>query len=107
MRVLLRIGVPTLLLLVLWTAAVLLATAEGWWRKPLASGGDPRAFMDAAIELVDSAHSGNGVFALIEGGSVYDEHAASVGEPVDRDTGDPTIASPPSLRRHSTPRCRT
>jgi CubicO group peptidase (beta-lactamase class C family) len=42
--------------------------------------------MNAAIELVDSAHSGNAVFALIEGGSVYGEHAASVGDPVDRDT---------------------
>jgi CubicO group peptidase (beta-lactamase class C family) len=86
MRILIRIGVPTVLLLILWTAAVLVGTLEGWWRKALAPRGDTRAFMDAAIELVDSAHSGNAVFALIEGGSVYDEHTASVGDPVDRDT---------------------
>ncbi len=86
MRVLLRIGAPTVLLLILWAVAVVFGTAEGWWRRPLAPRGDTRAFMDAAIELVDSAHSGNAVFALIEGGSVYDEHTASVGDPVDRDT---------------------
>ncbi len=86
MRTLLRVGAPTVLLLILWTAVVLFGTAEGWWRKPLAPRGDTRAFMDAAIELVDSAHSGNAVFALIEGGSVYGEHGASVREPVDRDT---------------------
>ncbi len=86
MRILVRVGLATIALLLLWTGAVVVGTVEGWWRKPLASRGDTRAFMDAAIERVDSAHAGNAVFALIEGGSVYDEHAASVGDPVDRDT---------------------
>ena len=86
MRTLLRVGLPTIALLVSWTAAVVVGTVEGWWREPLAPRGDARAFMDAAIERVDSAHAGNAVFALIEGGSVYDEHAVSVGDPVDRNT---------------------
>lgn len=86
MRILLRIGIPTLLLIVLWTAAVVVGTLFGWGRKPLAPRGDTRAFMDAAVERIDAAHAGNAVLALIEGGSVYDEHAVSVGESVDRDT---------------------
>jgi CubicO group peptidase (beta-lactamase class C family) len=85
MRILVRVILPAVLLLFLWTAAVVLGTVEGWWRHPLAPRGDVRAFMEAATELVDAAHSGNAVLALIEGGSVYGEHAVSVGDPVDRD----------------------
>lgn len=86
MRVVLRVGLVTLLLLIAWTAMVFIGTVEGWWKRPLAPRGDAAAFMDAAIELVDSANSGNAVFALIEGGSVYDDHAVSVGQAVDVNT---------------------
>jgi CubicO group peptidase (beta-lactamase class C family) len=70
----------------LWGATVVFGTLEGWGRTPLAPRGDPRAFMDAAIRRVDAEHAGNAVFALIQAGSVYDEHAVSVGDSVDRDT---------------------
>ncbi len=86
MKTLLRIGIPTIVVLILWIGGVVLGTLEGWWREPLAPRGDPRAFMDAATELLDRNHSGNAVLALIEDGSVYGEHAVSVGDPVDRDT---------------------
>ena len=86
MQILVRIGLPTIALLLSWTAAVVVGTLEGWWSTPLAPRGDTRAFMNAAVERVDAAHAGNAVFALIEGGSLYDEHAASVGDPVDRDS---------------------
>jgi CubicO group peptidase (beta-lactamase class C family) len=86
MGIVVRVGLTTLLLLIVWPAAVFLGTVEGWWRQPLAPRGDTAGFMRAAIEFVDSAHSGNAVFALIEGGSVYDEHAVSVGEAVDSNT---------------------
>lgn len=42
--------------------------------------------MHAAIQRVDSSSEGNAVFALIERGVVYDVHAFSIGEGVDRDT---------------------
>jgi CubicO group peptidase (beta-lactamase class C family) len=86
MKILLKVGAPTLVLLLLWTAAVLFGTAEGWRRNAIAPRRDPRAFMDAAIERVDEAHAGNAVLALIDGGLVYDEHAVSVGDEVDRDS---------------------
>jgi CubicO group peptidase (beta-lactamase class C family) len=86
MRLFVRIGVAAFLLEVAWTAVVILGSAEGWWRKPLAPRGDPRAFMDAASEVLSSENRGNAVVALLQSGALFDEHAVSVGDPVDRDT---------------------
>ncbi len=86
MRKFLLISLSTLAGLALWTAIVTLGALEGWFRKPLAPAGDSRAFMDAAVEDIDSGNHGNVAFVLIEGGRILDEHTASVGEPVDGDT---------------------
>jgi CubicO group peptidase (beta-lactamase class C family) len=83
---LVKLGLATLGLILLWTALVATATVEGWGRRPLAPAGDARAFLDAAIALVDAQQRGNAVLALLEDGAVFGEHSASVGDPVDRDT---------------------
>ena len=86
MRNVVRFLVPTLGLLLLWTAVGGAGLLEGWWRSPLAPRGDTRAFMDAISEEIEAKRAGNVACALVEAGSVYDEHMSSVGKPVDRDT---------------------
>ena len=81
-----KLGAATLGLVLLWAVLVAAATVEGWGRRPLAPPGDARAFLDAAIARLDAQQRGNAVLALLEDGAVVGEHAASVGEPVDRDT---------------------
>jgi CubicO group peptidase (beta-lactamase class C family) len=83
---LIKLGLATLGLILLWAALVTAATVEGWGRRPLAPRGDARAFLDAASALVDAQQRGNAVLALLEDGAVFGEHSVSVGDPVDRDT---------------------
>lgn len=85
MRILL-IALSTVLALAAWAALVLFGTLGGWGRAPLASRGDTRAFMSAAVQEIDSGSSGNAAFALIEGGRLHGEHFSSIGRPVDHDT---------------------
>lgn len=86
MKSVLRVGMVTLALLVLWTVVVFFGTSEGWWKQPLAPRGHTAGFMDAAVKLVDSSNAGNAVFAILDNGSVHGVHAISVGETVDVNT---------------------
>jgi CubicO group peptidase (beta-lactamase class C family) len=81
-----KCALSTLLLVIVWAALIFFGTSEGWWKQPLAPRGDAARFMEAARELVDAGNRGNAVFALLDGGSVYDVHAVSVGTPVDANT---------------------
>jgi CubicO group peptidase (beta-lactamase class C family) len=85
-RNVLRVLSATLALLVLFAVVVFFGTAEGWWKRPLAPRGDTAAFVNAAVELVDSANAGNAVLAVIDRGRVHGTHAASLGDAVDLDT---------------------
>jgi len=86
MKAVLRVGLATLALLVLWAVVVFVGISEGWWRQTLAPPGDPARFMDSATKFVDSNNIGNAVLVLIDDGSVHGVHAVSVGEAVDVDT---------------------
>ncbi len=86
MSAVLRAGLTTLGLLVLWATVVFFGTSEGWWKQPLAPRGDTGRFMDAATRLVNSGHAGNAVFAVIEDGTVHGVHAVSIGTAVDATT---------------------
>ena len=86
MKAVLRVGLATFALLVLWAVVVFVGTSEGWWRQTLAPRGDTAGFMDAATKFVDSSNTGNAVFVLIDNGSVNGVHAVSVGEAVDVNT---------------------
>lgn len=86
MKAVLRVGLATFALLVLWAVVVFVGTSEGWWRQTLAPRGDTAGFMDAATKFVDSSNTGNAVFVLIDNGSVHGVHAVSVGEAVDVNT---------------------
>ncbi len=86
MRAVLRIGLITLALVVVWAALVFFSFSGGWFRLPLAPRGDTAAFMDAATRFVNTRNAGNAVLALIDDGTVHAAHAVSVGSPVDRDT---------------------
>lgn len=82
----LRVGLGTLGLLIVWVALVFFGTSEGWWQQPIAPRGDGDAFMAAAIRAIDNGHAGNAVLAVIRDGQVQGVHAASRGEAVDADT---------------------
>lgn len=86
MRRLLKFVLFTALALSVWTLLVVAGTLDGWWREPLAPRGDPRAFMDAAVQRIEAVRRGNVAFILIEDGVAYNEHFASAGRPVDRDS---------------------
>ncbi len=72
--------------LALWATLVFLATANGWFRTPLAPPGDTAGFAAAVRRTLDAEHNGNAAFRLLEAGSVVGEHYVSVGEPVNADT---------------------
>jgi CubicO group peptidase (beta-lactamase class C family) len=65
---------------------IVFGTLNGWSRQSIAPPGDTRAFMDAAVNTIESTSNGNIAFVLIEDGQIYDEFFASIGDPVDRDT---------------------
>lgn len=78
--------VGTLACLIAWAVLAFVGTLYGWWRPSLAPSGDTRGFADAAVRELEAKHRGNVVFVLIQGGAPVREYAASIGEPVDRDT---------------------
>ncbi|MFN8574761.1 MAG: serine hydrolase domain-containing protein [Gemmatimonadaceae bacterium] len=80
-----RIGL-TLLLVVLWAAALLGGTLYGWWRRPIAPAGDPRAFTDAAVSLIKAGNRANTAFILIENGAVASEYYSTTADAIDRNT---------------------
>ena len=72
--------------LALWAFVVVAGTANGWFRDAVAARNQPGEFMATAIKTIDETARGSIVLVLIEGGRVFDEYAASIGEPVDADT---------------------
>jgi CubicO group peptidase (beta-lactamase class C family) len=85
MRVL-KIALAALVVVVLWTALVIVGTREGWWRAMPAPRGDAAAFVAAAKARYASESKGNIALALIVHGRIADEYFASPGKPVDRNT---------------------
>jgi CubicO group peptidase (beta-lactamase class C family) len=83
MKAVLRLGLITIALVVLWAVVVFLGISAGWWKQSLAAHGDTAAFMAAAAKRIDSGNTGNAVLVLIDDGAVHGVHTASVGEPVD------------------------
>lgn len=78
--------VSTVACMIVWAAFGFIGTLYGWWHRSLAPSGDTRAFADAAIRKLEAERHGNVVFVLVQGGEPAGEYAASIGEPVDRDT---------------------
>ena len=83
---LLRVGLSTVGLLVVWVAVMFFGTSEGWWKQPMAPRGDSAAFMGAAARAIDGGHAGNAVMAVIRDGTVQGVHSASIGAAVNADT---------------------
>ena len=80
-----RAGV-TLLLVILWTAGLLGGTLYGWWRRPLAPFGDPRAFLQAAVHLINAGNRANTALIVIEKGAVGAEYYSANADAIDRNT---------------------
>lgn len=80
-----RAGV-TLLLVVLWAAALLGGTLFGWWRRPIAAADNPRAFSEAAVSLIKAGNRANTAFVLIENGAVEAEYYSTTADAIDRNT---------------------
>ncbi|MBL8981917.1 MAG: beta-lactamase family protein [Gemmatimonadetes bacterium] len=80
-----RAGVAVVLIIA-WTTVVVAGTLYGWWRRPLAPPEDPRAFMQAAIPLVDDANRANTALVLIENGAIAAEHYSAHAGAIDANT---------------------
>lgn len=80
-----RAGV-TLLLVILWAAGLLGGTLFGWWRQPLAPLDDPRAFMQAAIPIVNAGNRANTALILIERGAVSAAYYSANSDSIDQNT---------------------
>ncbi len=78
-----RAGVA-LLLVILWTAVIVSGVLFGWWRRPLAPTDDPRAFMDAAISMVNTGNRGNTALVLIERGAISAEYYSTTADSIDQ-----------------------
>ncbi|MEO5510533.1 MAG: serine hydrolase domain-containing protein [Longimicrobiales bacterium] len=76
----------TLLLVIVWSAALLGGTLFGWWRRALAPSNDPRAFMQAAVPLINAGNKANTAFILIEKGSVATEYYSADADAIDQNT---------------------
>jgi CubicO group peptidase (beta-lactamase class C family) len=82
----LRFVLLTLLALIVWAVVFLGGTITGLWRQPIATPGDTRAFLNAAIARIEQEHKGNVAFALVERGRSVGGHFVSIGKPVDENT---------------------
>ena len=80
-----RAGVA-LLLVILWAAGLVGGTLFGWWRRPLAPSDDPRAFMRAAIPIVNAGNRANTALILIERGAIGAEYYSANADSIDRNT---------------------
>jgi CubicO group peptidase (beta-lactamase class C family) len=74
------------LLLILWTAVLLLGTLNGWFHKPIAKEKTSQSFNLAIKNEVDKQFVGNFALATFKNGVVEHEKFHSVGKPVDRNT---------------------
>jgi CubicO group peptidase (beta-lactamase class C family) len=74
------------LLLILWTAVLLLGILNGWFHKPIAKEKTSQSFNLAIKNEVDKQFVGNFALATFKNGVVEHEKFHSVGKPVDRNT---------------------
>jgi CubicO group peptidase (beta-lactamase class C family) len=82
----LRFVLLTLLALIVWAVVFLGGTIAGLWRQPIATPGDTRTFLNAAIARIEQEHKGNVALALVERGRSVGGHFVSIGKPVDENT---------------------
>ncbi len=80
-----RVGV-TLVLIVLWAAALVGGTLFGWWRRPIAPPNDARAFLQAATRMIEPGNRANTALVLIQKGEVVGEYYSTGADSVDRNT---------------------
>lgn len=80
-----RIGL-TLLLIIGWSALVIAGALFGWWRQPLTPSDDPRAFLQAAVPLIEAGNRANTALILIDKGAVGPEYYSTTADAVDRNT---------------------
>lgn len=76
----------TLVLIVVWSGLVLAGALYGWWRQPLTSSEDPRAFLQAIVPLIEAGNKANTALILIDNGSVGVEYFSTSADAVDGDT---------------------
>lgn len=76
----------TLLLVMVWCAVVLAGTLFGWWQRPLTPSDDPRAFLQAAVPIINAGNRANTALVLIDSGEVAAEYYSSNADPIDRET---------------------
>lgn len=76
----------TLLLIVVWSVLVLAGALFGWWRQPLTSSEDPRAFLQEVIPLIDAGNRANTALILIDKGAVGAEYFSANADTIDRNT---------------------
>ena len=76
----------TILLIVAWSALLLVGALFGWWRQPLTSSDNPQAFLQAAVPLIDAKNRANTALILIDNGAVGAEYFSANADAIDRDT---------------------
>jgi CubicO group peptidase (beta-lactamase class C family) len=72
--------------MILWAVIIFFGTQNGWWHKPIAEQGHPKAYINAVKEELNEQFVGNLALAVIKNGLVEDEEFHTAGKPVDRNT---------------------
>src|SRR5688572_13841677 len=86
MKKILRYISGTVLIMILWSGVVFLATVNGWLHKPIAKQNTSKSFLSAIETELDEQFVGNFAMATIKDGIVENEKFHSAGKPVDRNT---------------------
>lgn len=85
MKLVKRVGL-TLLLIAGWSTLIIGGALFGWWRRPLTSSEDPRAFLQAAVPLIEAGNRANTALILIDNGAVAAEYYSATADSIDRNT---------------------
>lgn len=85
MKTVKRVGLA-LLLIVGWSVLVVTGALFGWWRQPLTSSDDPRAFFQAAAPLIEAGNRANTALILIDNRTVGAEYYSATADAVDSNT---------------------
>lgn len=80
-----RVGL-TLLVIVGWSTLLIAGALFGWWRQPLASSDDPRAFLQASVPLIEAGNRANTALVLIDSGAVAAEYYSATADAIDQNT---------------------
>lgn len=54
-----KVGMVTLITIVVWSTIVVAGALFGWWRQPLAPTDDAPAFMRSAIKMIEQGNRGH------------------------------------------------